>query len=297
VKAAAQKDAVLRARALAEQRIEYIDHPAFPYPKKAAALISASVPEFGELIQAPHGLPAYLTSLYEVPLLSKQSEEVYFAKMNYLKYRGNQLRQTLNLKRPSITKVNEVERLLSEATNIRNRIVQANLRLVVAIAKKFADHSNSLEDLVSEGHLPLIRAVELFDFSRGFRFSTYATWAIRNHFVRATTDKRKLQNRYSTSDPFIFERASEKRPAVNESEGKLNHRKQVVDEFLNRLQPREQSILAARYGLADHGQPQTLSEIGRDLGISKERVRQLSLRALGKLQEIAAVETVELPEG
>lgn len=280
-----------RAERILAQRVEYIPHDSFFDSTTAKSLLSPAVPHCVADEETPQGLPAYLASLYETPLLTHDAEVRLFAKLNCLKFEACRLRETVNPKRPRQTTLDRIEALIHEATAVRNQIVRANLRLVVAIAKKFVNKNTGLEELVSEGHLPLIRAVELFDFSRGYHFSTYATWAVRNHFVRTLTDQKKLRTRYSTGESFIFETASETRSAVHESERRLARQRTLVAHYLEYLRPREQQILAARFGLADHGHPQTLSEIGRNLGISKERVRQVTIRALERLREFAAQES------
>lgn len=281
-----------RAARLLATRIEFVPHDSFSEPGTAESLLATAIPHCVCDVEVPEGLPAYLASLYEIPLLSHEAEGRLFAKFNYLKFEASRLCATVNPARPRETTLNRIEALLREATAVRNQIVRANLRLIVAIAKKFVTKTTVLEDLVSEGHLPLIRAVELFDFSRGYHFSTYGTWAVRNHFVRILTDQKKLRARYSTGESFVLATASETRGAVQESERKLSRQRTLVAHYLDHLRPREQEILAARFGLADHGHPQTLSEIGRHLGISKERVRQVTIRALARLREFASREPV-----
>ena len=188
--------------------IEFVPHPEFPgWGDREMPDVEISLPKTPPPI--PAGLPSYIASLYEVPLLSKREEEQLFLRMNFLKFRATELRQRLPVRRPRAAAVQQIEALLNDAVHLRNSIVRANLRLGVALAKKFVSHATGLEELVSEAHLPLIRAVELFDISRGYRFSTYATWAVRNHFVHVAGELYKQQERYSTSDPFALEQACE----------------------------------------------------------------------------------------
>ncbi len=121
-----------------------------------------------------------------------------FCRMNYLKYRANLLRVTLNAQRPSEPKLLRIERLLREATRLRNEIVHANVRLVVSIVKQFADERNSFDDLLSEGINCLIKAVDKFDFDRGFRFSTYATRAVRREVFRLVQKQYRERVRFTT---------------------------------------------------------------------------------------------------
>ena len=108
--------------------------------------------------------------------------------MNYLKSRANRLKERLDPDRPSPGDLDEIDRLLSEALAVKNRIVEMNLRLVVSIAKTRVGSGYGLSECVSDGNLALIQAVDRFDFARGNKFSTYATRAIRNQLGRKQTE-------------------------------------------------------------------------------------------------------------
>jgi len=135
----------------------------------------------------PAGSSSGLTVLCGAPLLSKEEERYLFYRMNYAKFVAEGLWMKRSRRRRCV--LDQMESLLDEATRIRNRIVESNLRLVVSIAKHFADSTAPLDERVSEAILPLIRAVELFDISRGYCFSTYATNAIRNVFLRTAREQ------------------------------------------------------------------------------------------------------------
>lgn len=245
-------------------------------------------------VTAPAGLPPYLASLYETPLLDKDQEAFLFRKMNYLKFQAERLRNALHSRgRRSAAIVRQIEDLLARADNVRNQIMKANLRLVVSIAKKFADGVNTFEELVSEGNMPLFRAVELFDAGKGFRFSTYATWAIRNHLQRFLADRHKHRQRFIANDDYVATWSADERSSVTESEARFKRQKHLVSQLLNVLNEREQQIVEARYGLNESRQAYTLAEIGRDLGISKERVRQLATVALEKVQKLVTDSQIE----
>ena len=98
---------------------------------------------------------------------------------------ANQLRDQVEPCRARTADLDEIERLQEEALAVKNQIIRANLRLVVSITKRHVGPSNNFFELVSDGNMSLIRAVEKFDASRGFKFSTYATWAIMNNFIRS----------------------------------------------------------------------------------------------------------------
>src|SRR4029434_9379215 len=102
----------------------------------------------------------------------------------YLKFEATKLREKLDPAHARTGVMNEIERLYDEAVKIKNEIVQANLRLVVSIAKRHVSGSEDFFALVSDGNMSLIRAAEKFDFSRGNKFSTYASWAIMKNYAR-----------------------------------------------------------------------------------------------------------------
>jgi RNA polymerase primary sigma factor/RNA polymerase sigma factor len=175
----------------------------------------------------------------------------------------------------------------------KNQIIRANLRLVVSVAKKYVDHPDALFDLVSEGNMSLYRAVEKFDYGRGFKFSTYAMWAIKKNYIRAYQERMRLENRFHTSQDEALAAATEWRSDPWAEERAQQQREVDVAKILGCLTERERDIVALRYGLTGVAQAQTLEEIGSHLGVSKERVRQLERRALAKLREAAEAERIE----
>ena len=225
--------------------------------------------------------------MFDAPLLSPAGEQFLFKKMNYLKWRANQLRSSLSDNRPSLTKMDEIERCLAEAKETRNRIAKCNLRLVAAIARKFSSATMDYEDLISEGNVVLLNAVNKFDYSRGFRFSTYATHAVQRHFYRQMQKKQK-QKTTEIATPSDMMAETEMQPEEDFHNPQLYKlAKQMIASFGDALDEREHKIVLGRFGLGEDGSPQTLKTLASELGLSKERVRQLQVRALEKLREHA----------
>jgi len=246
-------------------------------------------------VRRPSGLPAYLASLYEVPLLTREQEVWLFRKFNYLKYKATKLREQLDPEHPNARLMDQIERLYDDIVEIKNKIVRANLRLVVSIAKRRVSPGDSFFDLVSDGNMSLIRAVEKFDYARGNKFSTYASWAIMKNYARTIPDEHKRRDRFRAADMEMLQSAADRREDEYQQRLAASDRLAQVGKFLDRLDQREQTIIIRRYGLDHEHEPQTLKEVGTALGVTKERVRQIEAKALEKLREAAAAEAM-LPE-
>ena len=190
--------------------------------------------------------------------------------------------------------IEEIERLLDEAHRAKNRIIQANLRLVVNIAKRHVGPQTNFFELISDGNMSLIRAVDKFDYTRGFKFSTYASWAIMKNFARSVPKAGARRERFQTGREELLETSRNLRFEGEEpyQEPDISVR-QSIERVLDQLAPREREIVMRRFGLGDTPGPQTLEEVGRHFGVTKERIRQIEGRALGKLRGLINPKTVE----
>jgi RNA polymerase primary sigma factor len=238
-------------------------------------------------LRVPKNVPAYLASLYEVPLLTREQEVHLFRKMNYLKYQASVLRAQFDVDRPKSRPMDRIEKLHDEAVTTRNQIIRANLRLVVSIAKHRVGPGGNFFDLVSDGNMSLIRAVEKFDFSLGNRFSTYASWALMKNFARTIPAILRQQERFCTSRPEMFSYTEDvhEDPSVQES-AQIRRESQVAT-ILGQLDERERQIVTSRFGLKRGQEPLTLKQIGAVVGVTKERIRQIQVRAMSKLRQAA----------
>jgi len=300
----------VRAQRLLEQPLDYIPHPSFDDTAQEAAIL-APMPDTDlyetkrRAMHAPKDVPAELASCYEYPLLSKDQEQHLFRKMNFLKHKAAKLRDQLrkeggeeNEVDPSRVRnqtLKDIEDLQRASSEVKDLLINANMRLVVSIAKRHAAQTDNFFELVSDGNMSLIRAVEKFDFGRGFKFSTYASWAIMKNFARTIPDEKHRRERFVTGHEQVFEVAPDNR--TDEYEILATHERAThsVNRLLEYLEPREREIIRMRAGLDDHAKGMTLEEIGQQFGITKERVRQLNARAMKKLRSIAEEQELDLP--
>ncbi len=284
----------MRARRLKELPLDYMPNPCFARrnaDKICLAALPGDLPP-GRKSRRPSGLPTYLASLYEIPLLSREQEQHIFRKFNYLKYKARRLQQQVDPANPKTPLMDQLERLHEEAVATKNAIVRANLRLVVSIAKRHVGQHENFFELVSDGNMSLLRAVEKFDFSRGNKFSTYASWAIMKNFARTIPGEFKHRDRFRTSLDELFAATQEKRTDQYEQESAQLEREGQVERILKRLDEREQKIIIHRFGLDHSQEPLTLKEVGASMGVTKERVRQIEARALNKLRLAAQEEKI-----
>ena len=276
-----------RAARLAERRVRFYDDPLYHQPNAAQAIAAiVAQDELGlaqsrEDLRIPRDLPPYLQDLYRTPLLTPSKERALFLKYNFHKFQFVQARRRLEPDRLKNRDLNLLESHLAAAARTKNEIVAANLRLVVSVARKHLRPNINLLELISDGNLTLMRAVDGFDMHRGHRFSTYATLALMKGFARSVPQMLSA-SRKSTGGAELCQSLPDSRPSAARH---LFDRDEVA-QLLSTLSDRERRVLAAHFGL-DNDQGGTYDQVAQRLGLSKERVRQIEQVALAKLRASA----------
>jgi RNA polymerase primary sigma factor len=282
-----------RLAKLNRRKVKFIDDPLYHQPDAALAVDAIAASEDlmsedrPEERRVPRDLPPYLQDLYRTPLLTPAKERALFLKFNYHKFEFVTARRNLE---PQFTRSRDLgvlEGHFRKAVETKNAIVRANLRLVVSVARKHLRPGMSLMELVSEGNLVLMRAVESFDTHRGHRFSTYATFALMKGFARTVPEM--LAHRSAGAEEGVLNSIPDPRHSTRAEH--FADREQV-GQLLSRLDDRERDVLLAHYGLGDRRSPATFDEVGTRLGLSKQRVRQIEKLALAKLRQAAGVATI-----
>jgi RNA polymerase primary sigma factor len=229
----------------------------------------------------------FVQAIEESRILTFEGEQFLFKRLNFLRFRANALQCTLSGKRPKKT-MKEIERLLRGAQETREDIARANLRLVMSICRKVSSTPDDFDEFVSEANGILLNAIDKFNFARGYRFSTYATHAIQRHLYRFVerASKRRSREHHATDavEGITVDSSDDTGPSAREF---LVAAEAIMERMGDVLDERERIIIRGRFGLNESGQASTLRELGAQLGLSKERVRQLQLVALDKLAEVA----------
>jgi RNA polymerase sigma factor (sigma-70 family) len=296
----------IRAQRLLDQSVDLIYHPSFDDPMQETVILAempdaAAYEEKRNAMRIPKDAPPELASLYEVPLLSKDQEQHLFRKMNFLKHRAAKILEELTLPSGRIDyhklraqDLDRVEEYLEDANKVKDLLIGANMRLVVSIAKRHSGQTDNFFELLSDGNMSLMRAVEKFDYSRGNKFSTYASWAIMKNFARSIPEEKHRRERYVTGNEDFFDAAEDHRTDEQEVLATAEQATHKVNRLLEYLDPREREIIRMRAGLDSGAEPMTLEKIGDKLGITKERVRQLNVRAMKKLRTLVEGQKEEM---
>jgi RNA polymerase sigma factor (sigma-70 family) len=289
----------VRAKELVRTPVDYIFNADFDDPSKEAEILG-DMPGLAEFEakragkSPPKDVPPQMAHLYEWPLLNKEQEQHVFRKMNFLKHKLHKFQETLDPAKTRVADLLRIEELREEIKKYRDLLISCNQRLVYAQAKQRLAPGDSIDDLWSDGNMSLMRAVEKFDYARGNKFSTYATWAIMKNFARSIPDAKSHRQRYMTGYDELFEAKADVRTDEQEVLAAADAAKARVARLLDHLDARTRDVIRMRTGI-DGSEEMTLEQIGQHFGITKERVRQINVRGMKQLREWAAKENADLP--
>ncbi len=293
-----------RAKALLAIKIEFISSKEFlkenagekilAEPIKVQKPTSAESFETFQLL-GEHLLPEYLQTLKETPVLNRERERRLFRRYNYLKYLAATTRAGIKPTRVSSERLKQIEDYLAEAETIRKTIIGANLRLVVSIASRHVKSGASFLELVSRGNFALIKAVEEFDYTTGLRFSKRASLNIAKEYAKVSGKSTQLSRKRAASLAHIQRDMRE--TATADFAAIERERRSLTQVIKNELNEKEQYVILNHFGLT--GSPikkkiKTFKQIGEDLSLTKERVRQIELLALQKLRQSLSSKEFEL---
>lgn len=286
---------VAHLRRVLSESLEFVMHPTFKEAKTARTLFG---PEVGsERTLKPWAVASKIdwsaTGLAaDSTTLSGEDEVRWFLKLNYARYRIERLLAGFADKRLTARAATEVLFWHAQAETAKTQIVQANVPLVLAMAKRTRLGNIDYAELISEGNMALLRSVDKFDCSRGFKFSTYACRAILKSFSRVAMKASRYRSQFPTEFDPSLERSdhSERQREALEADC-VDELKDILGRNLAGLNDVEVTVLKARFnlekveGLPEEG-PRTLEQVGVLIGVTKERVRQIQNRALAKLREV-----------
>jgi RNA polymerase sigma factor (sigma-70 family) len=232
-----------------------------------------------------------LLSLTAGQTLTTDQERHLFLRLNYCRYRVMRILREFRERRLSASAAGELLRWDRHAKQTRGEIVRLNVPLVLAMAKRTKLPAVDHADLVSEGNLALLRSVDKFDCSRGFKFSTYACRAILKSFSRVAARTARYRGRFPTE----FEPSLEKSHHVEQKrrdleEDCVDELRSILGQNLAKLNDIEERVIRARFALdgevtePDASKAKTLEQVGEMIGVTKERVRQIQNKALDKLR-------------
>lgn len=278
-----------RAEEILQTQYAFMDSPLFRQRGVEKELFSEPIPELPKTDWYQPTREDVLNENTASPQLMKPAEEqLMFRRFNYCKYKLNKLQK--KAKATGLTRELAEELVLwhDRFEHFREYLTRTNLALVLAMAKRTRLGDIDFAEVVSEGNMALLRAVDKFNVDRGFKFSTYACRAILKAFSRTALK----HSRHRTRFPVEFEPDLEKsdwtdrrRDAVEED--CIDELKQIVERNLADLSQVEQTVIKRRFNWEHQDEtPLTLEEVGQIIGVTKERVRQIQNKALQKIRQV-----------
>lgn len=277
-----------RAAALKGLEISYIDNPLdFAGDEVKSEFLAPLRRELAATAEAGRaGVEGvkddYIRDIFKLDarLMSREEEHHQFRRYNYIKRLAAREQALLDAENPCEARMDRIDGYLGAADGVRNEIVEANLRLAVNQAKKIARDPRDYQATLDDANDSIMRAVEGFDYSRGNRFSTYATWAIRMNASKFYQSETRRRSRFRQNDMAV-EGAYDHRGMEDVDRERALLIKEVVPELLKHVTKRQAEVLKMRFGF--EGEEMTLDQAGKVLEVTKERVRQIQNQGIERI--------------
>ncbi len=265
--------------------ISHVPHPCFVSADTEEKLFGPNtkvyVPEWTNFTEEPKTLTPYVPKR---TVLAPEDEVILFLRCNYARCRLGILARSQH-RQPTVVRAKQMVEWFNRALKARANLVRANMALVLAMAKRTRVTNVEFSELVSEGNMALLRSVEKFDVSRGYRFSTYACRAILKSFSRAATKTSRYRRHFPTEfDPDLERGDYDVRRHEIQWEDSLDALREILAHNRAKLTDVERTIVRERFAIRSGGRKRGLAEVGKMVGLSKERVRQIQNLALGKIR-------------
>jgi RNA polymerase sigma factor (sigma-70 family) len=286
------EDQVLLTKLLSEPT-EFVDHPDFSkrgFEKRLFGAPARLVHTQATRFFNPEPIDLRPASKSRVPTLSLEQERTLFLRFNFARWKVSQTLASSAGKRLSLSKTRKLLAWGHRVLDTRTMIVRLNLPLVLAMAKRNRLTNVDYNELISEGNMALLRSVEKFDTSRGFKFSTYSCRAILKSFSRVAMRASRYRGRFPTEFDPAMERSDyldTKRESVEED--CVDELKEILLKNLAELSEVERTVISERFAIGQPAvggehRPKTLEQVGDIIGVTKERVRQIQNKALKKIR-------------
>ncbi len=275
--------------------IDYMDDPIFEEKDAYQQLFAddkmierPSVSWYDQMLATRQPTPTQAKISTNTPLLDKDQERDLFLQFNFCRFQAELVRQDIDVNKVGKRLADKLLVWWEQAMDLRERIAEYNVALVLAMAKRFPSSSLDLPEMVSEGNLALLRAIDKFQYSRGFKFSTYACRSILKAFSRMG----KKAMRYRDTFPVEFEPDFERSDysevkAADEEAACADEVGRIFQSNLSELSEIEYQVIDLRFNMSDPDSDKklTLAQVGERIGLTKERVRQIQNRALAKMKQ------------
>ena len=278
---------------LAREPMDYVDNAHFGVPDAESTIMAPiqlagdkPIPRFSQAVADPIGD----SDDWDIPrwtALTANQERALFMQYNYCRYRVAGINKG-NGGTATLGQLREVLGWYAKVLDVRDTLANANMPLVLAMARRSRLGNTDLAELISEGNMALLRAIDKFDVARGFKFSTYGCRAILKAFSRASMKQTRYRERFPAPFDLLMEKSDfvDKKRENIEADCVEQLREMIARNgaYLNEV---EQVVIHARFAIngdLEGPRPKTLEEVGEIIGVTKERVRQIQLKAMTKIR-------------